>query len=196
MKYADINKKFTEKVAEYIAKGYTINTKTMDSCGGIGVFAGVDLTNGKEIIRVYIKDKHYFDMESDDFISYDMVCIVVGKDTRNVPINEPNHRGYIDNDRMEIISEEIYYQIAGKDFFGTREDSEKQQKKSHERIRARHVYKGTKTFPYPANARVLSFMQRQKGCKTIKLADIEKVVKDESNGTYWVYAKNKRYQIA
>ena len=33
MKFADINKRFTEIVAEYIAKGYTINTKTMDSCG-------------------------------------------------------------------------------------------------------------------------------------------------------------------
>lgn len=195
MKFADINKRFTEIVAEYIAKGYTINTKTMDSCGGIGVFAGVDLTNGEEIIRVYIKDKHYFDVASDDFISYDMFCIVVGRDTRNAPINEPK-RGYIDNDRIEIISEETYYQIADKDFFGTREDSEKQQKKRHERIRARHIYKGRKTFPESANTAVLSFMQRQKGCKTIKLADIEKVVKDESDGTYWVYAKNKRYQIA
>ena len=29
MKYIDINQKFTAKVAEYIAKGYTINTATM-----------------------------------------------------------------------------------------------------------------------------------------------------------------------
>ena len=196
MKYADINKRFTEIVAEYIAKGYTINTKTMDSCGGIGVFAGVDLTNGKEIIRVYMKDNHFYDMESDDFISYNTFHIVVGRDTRNAPINDPNHRGYIDNDRMEIISEETYYQIAGKDFFGTREDSEKQQKKSHERIRARIVCKRDKTFPASANAAVLSFVRRQKGCKTIKLSDIKKVVKCENDRTYWVYAKNKRYQIA
>lgn len=34
MKYIDINQKFTAKVAEYIAKGYTINTATMSGSQG------------------------------------------------------------------------------------------------------------------------------------------------------------------
>ncbi len=47
MKYIDINQKFTAKVAEYIAKGYTINTATMS--GSQGEVAHVDLTDGKQV---------------------------------------------------------------------------------------------------------------------------------------------------
>lgn len=50
MKYIDINQKFTAKVAEYIAKGYTINTATMS--GSQGEVAHVDLTDGKQVVRV------------------------------------------------------------------------------------------------------------------------------------------------
>ena len=50
MKYIDINQNFTAKVAEYIAKGYTINTATMS--GSQGEVAHVDLTDGKQVVRV------------------------------------------------------------------------------------------------------------------------------------------------
>lgn len=52
MKYIDINQKFTAKVAEYIAKGYTINTATMS--GSQGEVAHVDLTDGKQVVRVLL----------------------------------------------------------------------------------------------------------------------------------------------
>ncbi len=52
MKYIDINQKFTAKVAEYIAKGYTINTATMS--GSLGEVAHVDLTDGKQVVRVLL----------------------------------------------------------------------------------------------------------------------------------------------
>ena len=45
MKYIDINQRFTAKVAEYIAKGYTINTATMS--GSQGEVAHVDLARGR-----------------------------------------------------------------------------------------------------------------------------------------------------
>ena len=59
MKYIDINQKFTAKVAEYIAKGYTINTATMS--GSQGEVAHVDLTDGKQVVRVLL----------DSFTEYD-----------------------------------------------------------------------------------------------------------------------------
>lgn len=52
MKYIDINQRFTAKVAEYIAKGYTINTATMS--GSQGEVAHVDLTDGKQVVRVLL----------------------------------------------------------------------------------------------------------------------------------------------
>ena len=48
MKYADINKKYTATVAEYLANGYTINTRTMS--GSQGDYAHIDLTDGTEVI--------------------------------------------------------------------------------------------------------------------------------------------------
>ena len=52
MKYADINCRFTEIVAEWLAKGYSINTASMS--GSQGETAKIDLTDGKEIVRILV----------------------------------------------------------------------------------------------------------------------------------------------
>ena len=54
MKYAEINKKFTEKVAEYLSMGYSFNTRTM--AGRVCSGSKVDLTDGNEIIRRAVAD--------------------------------------------------------------------------------------------------------------------------------------------
>lgn len=72
MKYIDINQKFTAKVAEYIAKGYTINTATMS--GSQGEVAHVDLTDGKQVVRVLLDSF----TEYDSFNSLSGLEIVVG----------------------------------------------------------------------------------------------------------------------
>lgn len=71
MKYADINKRYTEIVAEYIGKGYTINSASMS--GSQGETSKVDLTNGSEIIRVMV------DTFSDWEAGIEGVEIVVGR---------------------------------------------------------------------------------------------------------------------
>ena len=50
--YADINQEFSDAVAEYMSKGYSINTGTMD--GSQGEVAHIDLTDGNEIVRVLL----------------------------------------------------------------------------------------------------------------------------------------------
>lgn len=72
MKYIDINQKFTAKVAEYIAKGYTINTATMS--GSQGEVAHVDLTDGNQVVRVLLDSF----TEYDSFNSLSGLEIVVG----------------------------------------------------------------------------------------------------------------------
>ena len=52
MKYIDINRKFTETVSSYIAQGYIINTASMS--GSQGEIAHIDLTDGKQIVRVLL----------------------------------------------------------------------------------------------------------------------------------------------
>lgn len=56
MNYADINKQYTATVAGYLAKGYTINTRSM--CGSQGDYAHIDLTDGTEVIRIMVDTFH------------------------------------------------------------------------------------------------------------------------------------------
>lgn len=72
MNYVDINKKYTATVAEYMAKGYTINTRTMS--GSQGDYAHIDLTDGTEVIRIMVDTFH----EWTD-ISLDGLEIIVGR---------------------------------------------------------------------------------------------------------------------
>lgn len=205
MKYADINKRFTEIVAEYIANGYTINTDTMGGCQS-GSLANVDLTDGKELIRVFVETKSVWDdfdackENGMEWFAYDEVSVVAGRCTDNVRINKRKN-DIVWNHHLEIISCDTFYKIGGyhSDFYGTKEDSQNQQRKSRERHKnEKYETRKEKVFPAYANAIVLPFMKRQKGCKTIKLSDIERVIKEEYEGkkTYYVCAKKRRYKIA
>lgn len=205
MKYADINKRFTEIVAEYIAKGYTINSDTMSGCQS-GAIANVDLTDGKELIRVVIETESLWDdyaacVENGmECFCYDTVKVVAGRCADKVRINKRKN-DTVWNHHLEIISCDTFYRIGGygSDFYGTKEDSQYQQRKSRERHKNnKYEPRKEKVFPVSANAIMLSFMKRQHGCKTIKLSDIEKVIKEEYDGkkTYYVCAKKRRYKIA
>lgn len=56
MKYADINKRFSEIVTEYLNKGYTFNTATMG--GSQGEVAKVDLM----VLHFYISNDLFGDL--------------------------------------------------------------------------------------------------------------------------------------
>lgn len=86
MNYVDINKKYTATVAEYMAKGYTINTRTMN--GSQGDYAHIDLTDGTEVIRIMVDTFH----EWTD-ISLDGLEIIVGRaDSEVIPNCENDYR--------------------------------------------------------------------------------------------------------
>lgn len=97
MKYIDINQKFTAKVAEYIAKGYTINTATMS--GSQGEVAHVDLTDGKQVVRVLLDGF----TEHDSFNSLSGLEIVVGTPADKVVPYDTARYNTIWNNRLEII---------------------------------------------------------------------------------------------
>ena len=75
MKFTGINAIFTAKVAEYIAKGYTISTHSM--AGHQGEIGKVDLTNGSEIIRINLENNHSWD----DNLWADRIILTVGRCT-------------------------------------------------------------------------------------------------------------------
>ena len=114
MKYIDINKKFTAKVAEYIAKGYTINTATMS--GSQGEVAHVDLTDGKQVVRVLLDSF----TEYDSFNSLSGLEIVVGTPADKVVPYDTARYNTIWNNRLEVIESERFYEIGSSKRFTTR----------------------------------------------------------------------------
>ena len=137
MKYVDINKRFTEIVSEYIAKGYTLNMASMN--GSEGEISKVDLTDGKEILRVLIR--RFDDCESLDSLTG--VEITVGRvpeEDRVAPHDDSswftpwnNHLEQLRQERFFLVGES---QRGGK-FYGARQEAEAAQAVRLQRYRAK-----------------------------------------------------------
>ena len=189
MKYDDICKRYTEIVADYLTKGYMINVKTMRGMQSNEV-AKVDVTDGKEYIRVLLENFNEYNSDrklGEIFISYNITRIKVGR-IKN------SEAWTIWNNELDVIFTEDFYRIGGEkdDYFGTKEEREEQAKIHWKRMLAIRD-SDYEILPESAKNIVLPFMRRQPKCKSIKVTDIERVVKDD--GRYCVYAKGQRYTM-
>lgn len=134
MKFAEINKRYTEIVTEYLTKGYTINAGTMG--GSQGEIAHIDLTDGNSIIRVLVcEETEYVKRER-----FDACQIIVGRctDTRVVIHNEDRMSNTIWNNKLDIILCEKYYKLSrysptGGTEYGTKKEAEIADKKRMQR---------------------------------------------------------------
>lgn len=72
--------RFTTIVTDYMAKGCTINTRTMS--GSQGDFAHIDLTDGTKVIRIIVDTFHEW-----SGISLDGLEIIVGRANSEVVPN-------------------------------------------------------------------------------------------------------------
>ena len=135
MKFAEINKRFTELTAEYIAKGYTFNASTMS--GHQGEIAKVDLTNGVEVIRIVIDNTR-----SKDNFWIDGICVAVCRCTDDVKPNSSSSWATFWTQNAEVIYEESYFEIGRNScekFYGTYEEALVARELSHKRYIARKV---------------------------------------------------------
>lgn len=204
MKFAEINRKFTETVAEWIGKGYTINTATMS--GSQGEIAKIDLTNGSEIIRVLLNSSgHPITVINDRYYSFDIVELTVGRVTDSVKPNSPDTWATVWNNNLEIISSEEFYEIGRnrhEKWYGTKEEAIAQQDKNWERHEARTVSERTELLLLGA-AIVLTFVKRQPKCKSVRLGEIDRVTKTVSKNMfddgysvrYTVEARGNTYRL-
>lgn len=180
MKIADINRKYTEIVSDYIRRGYTINPGTMS--GSQGEVAHTDLTNGNEIVRVLI----------DSFIDFDGTAldgyeIIVGISTDYV---EPNAYGYdtIWNNRLNVVDRHKFYSVTNeKSFFGTKEDAQKARDKRRERRLAKLDANKTVHFTGKALKIAESVVKRNLGIKNVSKSKLG-IFKTFENG-------NSRYFV-
>lgn len=185
MKYADINKKFTEVVTGWMLKGYTINTASMG--GSQGEVAKVDLTNGKEIIRVYMAS---FTDWSENVEGYE---IIVGKSTDDVKPNTYDW-GTIWMGHLEVIESIRFYKIGRNrsDFYGTFEEAKAATDLRCERYRARYTAGNTVDITDKAMEIANKIIRREFGVKHISEADIKATRRD---GRYTISYKNKSYKL-
>ena len=202
MKFEQINRRFTEKVAELLSQGYIMNSTTMG--GSQGEIAKVDLTDGKKIVRVMLSTEHDWERIGDRFYTFDKVILTVGVNTDKVRIHGSDRFcDTIWNQHLADITTEEFYQIGRRgNWYGTKEEAVAQQDKTMERL---DLEKGGKDITSEAAARiVLPFIRRQPRCKSVTVGDIEKIKKkvmyfyDERDSRpvkYIVTARGHRYTL-
>lgn len=185
----EIDKKFTTKVAEYISKGYRIHTSSMS--GSQGEVAKVDLTNEKETVRILLNLEHKV------FTGTEMI-LSVGRVKEEFKLNTDR---VIWNGRLEIIEEEKWIRINEK-YFVTPDEYIEIRRKRHERFESRRI-SDKRIFTEGAKVIALNYVKKQPRCKTVKLADIDRVFKERVwhplSGTYSiryiVIAKNTTFTL-
>ena len=189
MKFVEINKRYTEIVAEYMAKGYTINAGTMG--GSQGEIANIDLTDGNEVIRVLVTKGYEHD---ENWNTFDYCQIIVGKCTDKVKINSSDTWDTIWNEHLEIIACEKFY-VIGNDRktgmeFGTKEEAKLANEKRSQRFR------GFRNDKVDMTDKALEIgkriVKRVWNKEKVRTADI-KVVKGKDG--YYVQYNNKYYTL-
>lgn len=170
MKFISINAKFTAAVNSYIAQGYIINTASMS--GSQGEVAHIDLTNGKQIVRVLL-DRF---TEWEDYNQLGGLKLVVGIATDNVKPNDDERHNIIWNNRLEIISCEKFYEVSSNRddsaFYGTREQATAANKKRFERY-CRRDCRIKKRLPEKASPLVKEFVRRKFDLKRVVVSNIQ-----------------------
>ena len=174
MKYTNINRKFTKAVNSYLAQGYRFNTSTMG--GSQGEIAAVDLTNGKEIIRVLLKEFNDFkDMTTEGGME-----LIVGRVTDDVHPDKSRDYRTVWNNRLEVISSEKFYKLSGnrddEPFYGTEEEATAATEKRFNRYRNHSSNHRTEDVTDKAAPLVKEFVRREFGVKRV-VADSIRVTK-------------------
>ena len=192
MRFEDINRRFTEKVSEYMAQGYIINTATMG--GSQGEIGKIDLTDGREIVRILLTNEHEYEhcMENTTCHDFNRVVLIAGvaqPENRCTP-NSPDTW----NGRLDVIFREEFYEIGGRygdtKWYGTREEAIAQQDKHWKRYDARRIEDRVHVTDNPkVREIVMRAVRRTNGMKTAKESEIARIVRRHTD-------KGVRYEVS
>lgn len=193
----EIEKIYSDIIADYFNKGYYINMNTM-SGSQLNEIAKIDLTNGKEVLRIMLYGSNTDrDNEYNYYLHY--ISIVIGRNTDKL---YNNHGDIIWNNHLEILSEQRFYEIGDRNdskFFGTKEEAIAAKKKHYSRVKGIDYCGGYWVeLPNKAKSIVLPFVKRQYKCKSVTLKDIEgvkKYINRKGEVEYYVYARGKGYKM-
>ena len=177
MKSIDIEAKFTEKVAEYISKGYILNTTTMS--GHQGEIAKVDVKKGNEIIRILLTSESRWTDEG----TLQATTLTVGRAQKQIRKSRPFDTmcTTIWNHELDIIEEQVWYSVDSNADCFSEDKAEiiEQHKKQMKRWRIREAYRearnGKDITSDKAKQIVIGFIREQKGFKKASIADIKSI---------------------
>ena len=189
MKYADINRRFTEIVAEWLAKGYSINTASMS--GSQGETAKIDLTDGREIVRILV------DRFSDYAANVEGVEIIVGKALdADVRPNNNDNWATLWNNRLEVLQQERFFKIGENRVSGTQYGTEAEAKAAAELRLKRYIAKEwsskSKTFTGEAIEIAKRVIRRKFGANRIATAYVMVFKYDNA---YCVSYRDRTYRL-
>lgn len=189
MKFIDINKRYTELVAEYIGEGYSINAASMG--GSQGEISKVDLTDGKRILRVLVQNF------SDWSKKLEGVEIIVGFSTDNVFPNSSNTFSQtIWNERLEVVKTERFHELGvnryNERFYGTEQEAHTAAKLRLKRYKEKASVNAPKKLSEKSMEIAKRVIRKKLGVSRIYEADV-RITK--RNGAYVVGYRNKTYRI-
>ena len=197
----DIENIYTDTVREYLDNGYRIYYPTMG--GSQGEIAKIDLTNDKEVIRIFLgsKTENYREHPVHKYMDLDYFTIIVGRNTDK--LWGDSFSDIIWNEHLELISEIRFYKIGRKNnsFFGTKQEAIDAMLKYYERLKFRSFNWAEERIEInsdEAKRIVLPFVKRQYKCKSATVKDIEKIEKiifKNDKVYYVVQVKGKRYKM-
>lgn len=179
MKFADIDKRFTNILAEYISKGYTINTPSMG--GSQGEVSNVDVERNGEITRLFLKRfAEPFGADKSHLAEpLEGIDIIVGKANSECGVKPHDIEGWgtIWNNRLDIEYTERFYQInrQGSCFYGTKEEAEKAAEIRLKRWLYGQDHRPTRTLIDTPEARQIGarVLRRRYGLKVVKTDAVE-----------------------
>lgn len=195
MRRTDIDKKFTDKVYEYLMQGYTFCTKSMR--GSQGEQGKVDLVKGDELIRIYLDTRTGYD---DGEHWTDTMVLRVGK-WQHSPKDVADHDRTVWMWELDIISETIFYKvhyaadwyIMDKDEFIRNRDIHKQRIYSRDYSPEKKVWYRNDV----ARNAAYNYLRRKVGYKRLKWDDIEvlKIVTTSEAPVFYVVYRDTRYKL-
>lgn len=192
MKFEAINKKFTELVMEWLAKGYHINAASMG--GSQGELGRIDLTDGTEVIRIFVGS---FTERDNGFL--EGVELVAGRVTSKIEPDSDSDFYTIWNQNLEVFNRERFYIVGERrsnKWYGSKEEARAASELAFKRYCAKLNYTSW-MLGAKAGKIVLGKVRKHRGCSRAKASEIrvEKRVYD-NKVRYIAHYEDKSFQLA
>lgn len=182
LKLNDVERRFSEIVANYIRKGYSLYIPSMNSSDGT---YRVDLHNDNEFVRVFMEK---------DYDGKLILKLCIGKCTLK---NNTNIHSYVYKSSLETKEIERFYSLNNEGtFFTDAEGYRSVRKKINDRYNIRYDMRREKEKKedlsrFVTHKLVEKVRQTLPRCKTLK-ADEIKIIKHSSTNAYCIFARGHK----